>query len=141
MYTNGGHQRQDEPAGLSSIPCLASHILTSSRPRWNVVENYDSVEIQNHLKTFNAFQLDHHIELDQTIIRIPLRTAAQAKQSKLFQTKVEISDIIQALKEFGQEIKEGGLLFLKHIRRITIRINSETLFDAEILETDRNDVK
>lgn len=106
-----------------------------------MVGNCESVEIQNHLKTFDAFSFDRHRPLDQTIIRIPLRTTAQATQSKIFQLEIEVREIMQALKEFGQEIKDGGLLFLKHIRKVVIRVNSEITFIAEILEDNEEDAK
>jgi len=94
----------------------------------------DSVEIQNHLKTFGEFSLDRDQALSQTVIRIPLRTAAQAARSKLFQLKVDTREIRQALQEFCQEMKDGGLLFLKHIRKVIVRVNSDVMIDAEILE-------
>ncbi len=103
-------------------------------PRWDVVMHRDSVEIQNHLKTFREFGLDRDQALSQTVIRIPLRTAAQAARSKLFQLKVDTREIRQALQEFCQEMKEGGLLFLKHIRKVIVRVNSDVMIDAEILE-------
>lgn len=31
-------------------------------------------------------------------------------------------------------MKEGGLLFLKHIRKVIVRVNSDVMIDAEILE-------
>lgn len=110
-------------------------------PRWDVVQNVDSIEIQNHLVTFRQFGLDPRQPLDQTIIRIPFRTAAQAAESKLFQREITIQEIRQALEEFGQEIKEGGLLFLKHIQKVTIRVDSNVLIKAEILETSRKDTE
>ena len=109
-------------------------IHTSGGPRWDVVENSDSIETQNHLKAFNVFSFERQQPLDQTFIRLPLRTAAQAATSKIFQVPAKIPEIVQALREFGQEIKEGGLLFLKHVTKVIIRIDSETIFSAETLE-------
>ena len=86
---------------------------------WDIVEERDSAEIQSHLKTLGAFNLDYTRSNDETVIRIPLRTQAQAKTSKIFQQEVSIQNIQDALADFGQEIQEGGLLFLKHIRKIT----------------------
>ena len=104
-----------------------------------MVQNRDSVEIQNHLRAFRAFGLNHEEPLNQTVIRVPLRTAAQATRSKLFQLKIKTKEIEQALKEFGQEIKEGGLLFLKHVNRVIIRVDNDIIFDAKILVTNEKD--
>ena len=108
-------------------------------PRWDVIQNSDSVEIQNHLKTFNQFRLDHSKPLEQTIIRIPLRTAEQAAESEIYDKPIQTHEIETALTEFAQEIQEGGLLFLKHIRSVVIRIDSAEIFKASILETHGKD--
>ena len=105
---------------------------------WDVVEERDSAEIQNHLKTLGAFDLDYTRSNSETVIRIPLRTQAQAKTSKIFQQEIRVQNIEDALAGFGQEIQEGGLLFLKHIRKITIRLNRDVVLSAQILDDDLN---
>ena len=110
-------------------------------PRWDVVKYQGSIEIQNHLVTFNEFGLDRHSPLNQTIIRIPLRSSAQAAASKISQLEVELSDIRQALEEFSQEIEEGGLLFLKHIRKVIIRVGSDVVLNAAMLEGTKEDAQ
>ena len=64
---------------------------------WDVVEGRDSAEIQNHLNTFGAFNLDYTRSNDETIIRIPLRTQEQARTSKIFQQRVIASTIYRRL--------------------------------------------
>ena len=107
-------------------------------PIWDVVEGRDCAEIQNHLKTLGAFDLDYTRANDETVIRIPLRTQEQARTSKIFQQKISIQNIKDAFKDFGQEIQDGGLLFLKHIRKIVIRLNNEVVLSAQILDDDLN---
>lgn len=103
---------------------------------WDVVEGRDNAEIQNHLNTVGAFDLDYTRSNDETIIRIPLRTQEQARTSKIFQQKISIQDIEDALEGFGKEIQEGGLLFLKHVRKIIIRLNHDVMLSAQILDDD-----
>lgn len=103
--------------------------------------NHTSEEIQSHLSTFRTFNLDHRESLNQTIIRIPLRTANQATQSKIFGNKVDIEAIKRALEEFGREISEGGLLFLKNIRKIIIRYDSDVVLQAELLQINEEHAK
>ena len=104
-------------------------------PTWDVVENAENAEISSHLKTFSTFRLDHRQELDQTVVRIPLRTKSQALTSEIILNKEEVtvSHVEQALRAFSQNIQAGDLLFLKHVRKITIRIDSEIILIAEIL--------
>lgn len=110
-------------------------------PRWDVVEHRESIEVQNLLETFAAFNLDVRQPLSQTIIRIPLRTAAQAEASKISQRHSGIPGIKRALEQFSLEIQDGGLLFLKHIRKVTIRIDSESVLEAETIKTTEKDME
>lgn len=110
-------------------------------PRWDVVQNRDYVEIQNHMKTFSKLGLDPCEPLNETVIHIPLRSEAQAAKSRIFSLRVDASAIRQALEEFGQELKEGGMLFLKHIRKVIIRIDDDVLLMAEISGTNEEDTQ
>lgn len=110
-------------------------------PTWDVVGNRDSVEIENHMKALGAFGFDHRLPFDQTIIRIPLRTEAQKETSKIAKHAISIGDIEVALKNFGQEIRAGGLLFLKHVRKVIIRVGDTVLSTAQIVEDDSRDTR
>ena len=101
-----------------------------------MVENKDSLELQNHLKTFKAFSLDTSLPLDGTIIRIPLRTKAQATESKIVQREVTIEHIKEALALLGKEVRQGGLLFLKHVRKMTVRVDDEVMWEVRMQERD-----
>lgn len=105
-------------------------------PTWDVVENRDSEELQNHLRTFGAFSLDTSVPLDGTIIRIPLRTGAQATESKIVQKEVTTEHIKEALALLGKEVRQGGLLFLKHVRRMTVRIDDEVMWEVQMQDRD-----
>ena len=103
-------------------------------PTWDVVAGQECQEVQNHLKTFQALKLDVSREIDQTIIRIPLRTKAQALTSKIANREIVIKEIKDALDQFGREIRDGGLLFLRHIQMVTVRVNNDVIWEAKILE-------
>jgi len=110
-------------------------------PTWDVVANSSNIELQNHMKTFSAFNIDHCHLFDQTIIRIPLRTETQAKVSKIVTKAIDPEDIEKSLKDFCQDVQGGGILFLKHIRKVIVRINDTVLATAEILENSEEDAK
>ena len=92
------------------------------------------MELRNHLKTFDAFALDVSKPLDGTIIRIPLRTKAQARESKIVQKEVTVPDIESALAALGREVREGGLLFLKHVRQMLVRIDKKIMWEVNLEE-------
>lgn len=110
-------------------------------PTWDVVKEGGYKEIQNHLKTFRAFHLDVSQEINETIIRIPLRTKAQAMTSKIVEREITIEEIKGALDQFGREVREGGLLFLKHIQKVTVRINADVVWEANLLLNCPSSVK
>lgn len=110
----------------------------SGGPAWDVVKD-DCIEVQNHLKTFGSFNdLDLSKGVDQTIIRIPLRTKSQAKISKIVGRVTTTHDIKKAFEEFGAEMKGGGLLFLKSIGKIIIRIDTKVEATIEIVDNGLN---
>ena len=74
--------------------------------------------------------------LNGTIIRIPLRTKAQASESKIVQTEVTVQNIKDALGLLGREVRQGGLLFLKHVRKMTVRVDDEVMWEARMEERD-----
>lgn len=107
-------------------------------PAWDVVKD-DCIEVQNHMKTFGSFNdLDFSKGFDQTIIRIPLRTKDQAKMSKIVGRATTVNDIKKAFEEFGDEMKEGGLLFLKSICKMIIRIDTNVVATIEIVDNGSN---
>lgn len=110
-------------------------------PTWDVVGNQNSVEIQNHMKALGAFDFDHRLVFNETIIRIPLRTEAQKETSKISKHAISITDIKVALEEFAREIRDGGLLFLKHIRKVIIRVDDSVVLTAQIIEDDSCDTR
>ena len=108
---------------------------------WDVIENQDSVEIENHMKALGSFEFDHRLDFNQTIIRIPLRTEAQKETSKISQHAISIDEIKVALNKFSQEIQAGGLLFLKHVRKVIIRVDDTVISTAEIVEDDSRNTR
>ncbi len=110
-------------------------------PTWDVVKERDCKEIQNHLNTFRAFDLDVSREIDGTIIRIPLRTKAQALTSKIVEREITVEEIKDALDQFGREVREGGLLFLKHVEKVTVRNNADVVWEAKILQDSPRSLK
>ena len=110
-------------------------------PAWDVVENQDCEEIRNQLAAFKLFSYDPSQSLKETYIRLPLRTAKQAATSKIKPHAPSIDDIKQLLSKFCQEIESGGLLFLKNIRKVTVRIDQTLMLKAEIIERDKNHIQ
>lgn len=86
--------------------------------------------MQNNLKPFKSAKVDTSRAVDATVIRIPLRTKAQAAKSKIVNREISTEEITKALHELGQEIKDGGMLFLRHVRKVTAKIDDTILWQA-----------
>lgn len=93
------------------------------------------------MKALGAFNFDHRLDFSETIIRIPLRTEAQKETSKIAKHAISIGDIKVALEKFGQELQAGGLLFLKHVRKVIIRFDDTVVLTAQIVEEDSCDTR
>lgn len=90
-------------------------------PVYDFVENSADVQIQNHMSAFQAVLKRFDQKFDGTVIRIPLRTRAQALKSEISNRETTVSEVLQVLRSFASEFGENGLLFLKHIERLEFR--------------------
>ena len=92
--------------------------------------------IANQLAAFGSFQFDPKTYFDSTIIRLPLRTAEQAKRSRIVARETVPEDIRHAFKDFGRELENGGILFVRNVRKVTVRVDNEVYFSTEIINED-----
>jgi sacsin len=72
-----------------------------------------------------------------TVIRIPLRTEAQAKSSEIIGLEINPDDVLKEFKAFQNEVAES-LLFLKNIEKIEFKIDDRILGVAEITNVDES---
>ena len=93
-----------------------------------------SLEIGNHLRTFDTFDLDLSEGIAQTFIRLPLRTNHQAMKSEIVSREAKPDEIKEALDGFAQELRDGGLLFLKHVKKVTIKFDEKVFAQSEASE-------
>ncbi|KAL8828013.1 MAG: hypothetical protein Q9170_006784 [Blastenia crenularia] len=124
----GDSRKRDDPA---STDPHREWSRDCGGPTYDFVACQSSHEMQNHLKVFKAAEVDTSHAVESTIIRIPLRTKDQATKSKIVNREISIDEITKALHELGQEIKDGGMLFLKHVRKVTAKIDSTVLWQAQ----------
>ena len=85
------------------------------------------------MDAFSTFNLDTSHAYPQTIIRIPLRTQTQAATSRICPREVSGDEIRLALEQFAKEMEDGGLLFLKNMRKIILRVDDAVLAQIQIL--------
>ncbi|CUS15648.1 unnamed protein product [Tuber aestivum] len=145
---NSVYHWTDNPSILSgtSLLLLDPHKTWSSKisfpggPLYDFVDNHDKPEMKNQLSAFGAILRSHDAAFDGTIIRLPLRSEAQAIRSGIVEDHLSTSrkDIEDIFELFANELEES-LLFLRNLRSITLRID-DTIF-AKARSTVPNETK
>jgi len=78
------------------------------------------------------------VQLDGTVIRIPLRTAAHAKKSNICNRETTISELRKVMHLFASEFGENGLLFMKNVEKLEMTANglaiSIAIADSEAVQ-------
>jgi sacsin len=87
-------------------------------PVYDFVDNSGDIAIQNHMKAFQTVMTHVDRQLDGTIIRIPLRTQAQAIKSEISDRETTVDEILNVLRSFASEFGESGLLFMRNIEKL-----------------------
>ncbi|PGH11511.1 hypothetical protein AJ80_07077 [Polytolypa hystricis UAMH7299] len=93
---------------------------------------------KTHLDAFKCFRFDPSLPYEGTIIRIPLRTEEQANITKIGEPNksIDVDEIRRFLEEFAVELSDAGLLFLKNIMSVVIRVDEEVISRTEILDAN-----
>lgn len=102
-------------------------------PVYDFVEDSGNIKIQKHMSAFQTVMKHLDRKLDGTIIRIPLRTQAQAVKSGISDRETTVSEVLDVLRSFASEFGKNGLLFMRNIERL--EIGSATM-SVEIKLTD-----
>jgi sacsin len=108
-------------------------------PVYDFVKNSGDIRIQKQMSAFQTTMKHLDRELKGTIVRIPLRTQAQAAKSQISDRETTVSEVLEVLRNFTSEFGENGLLFMRNIERLEIRSASMfteiELTDAEALRS------
>ena len=87
----------------------------------------------NQLHCFSLFSTEWKHPFGGTIIRIPLRSASQARRSEIFDVETTTDDVQKSMDSFADEMGSSGLLFLKSVQRIVLSVNDEQLNEVEVI--------
>ncbi|KAI9806897.1 MAG: hypothetical protein M1833_002555 [Piccolia ochrophora] len=107
-------------------------------PIYDTKECCQDPEIKNQLAAFKAFDVDRGGSFDGTVIRLPLRSSAQAQVSHIVHREAALEDILDAFGEFIRELKGGGILFLRNITSVTFRQDGRHLASMKIIGDDNS---
>lgn len=81
--------------------------------------------MRDQMAAFSAITEEFDRPFPGTIIRIPLRTPAQAKASQICGREASFPEVAQVLQTFADDFGHTGLLFMKSISRISIEVGDK----------------
>jgi sacsin len=93
--------------------------------------------MKGHMSAFHKLLHPLDQPLDGTIIRIPLRTEQQAQTSLISDRHTSVNEMSGVLDAFAAEFSNGGLLFMKHVVKISIESEMTGLIELEALEPQK----
>ena len=89
--------------------------------------------MKNQLSAYSSFLFELNRPFDGTIVRIPLRTAVQARESAIRDQETTTLDVQSSMEGFGTEIHQGGLLFLKSVTKVSLSMDDKHLASTEVM--------
>lgn len=101
------------------------HFKNPGGPVYDFVENAKGGDMGDQMAAFSPITKEFDQAFQGTIIRIPLRTPAQAKKSKICSREASSSEIAQVLQNFVDDFGHTGLLFMKNVSRISIVVGDK----------------
>ena len=79
--------------------------------------------------------------VEGTVIRLPLRTEEQGKESKICQRAAKVEDVREVIEKFIEALSDGGLVFLRSVESVTAWVDGEVVGKAEVVNRgDRKSV-
>jgi sacsin len=90
-------------------------------PVYDFVQNHQNAAIQNHMAAYQRVMDHFDRPLEGTIIRIPLRTQAQAGKSEISERATTVSEVAEVLRKFASEFGDCGLLFMRNAEKLKLR--------------------
>lgn len=100
-------------------------------PVYEFTEAPEDPDMRGQLTAFGSILKDSQNRFEGTIVRLPLRTKAQAAKSKIVPDKsTSEREIIEVFELFSSELVES-LLFLRNVHTITLRIGDDTYAKVE----------
>lgn len=100
-------------------------------PVYEFTESFGDPDMHGQLTAFGSILKNFQNTFEGTIVRLPLRTEAQASKSKIVPDKsTSEKEIIDVFELFSSELVES-LLFLRNVHSITLRINEDIYAKAE----------
>lgn len=77
---------------------------------------------------YSSIDFNSSKPFEGTIIRVPLRTTRQAGTSNIVNRSISFQEIEKSFGDFFSELKNGGLIFLRHVNEVVFRLDREIIY-------------
>ncbi|KAF7860378.1 hypothetical protein EAF04_008504 [Stromatinia cepivora] len=111
------------------------HSWSSGGNGYNFVEHSENPSLKAHMTVYQSFMKSVKQPFPGTIIRLPLRTAEQAKESGISDRKITVQEMAHVLKKFAEDFGKEGLLFMKHVLKLSVISTITGLIEIEVVNT------
>lgn len=116
------------------------HAWSNGGNGYDFVKYSENPQIKAHMAVYQSVFKDLDQYLDRpfpgTIIRIPLRTADQARHSGISDRKISASEMAQVLEAFTESFFTEGLLFMKHVLKIDVVSTTTGVIEIEVVNPE-----
>lgn len=112
------------------------HSWSSGGNGYDFVEHSENPGLKDHMKVYQSLMKDVNQPFSGTIIRLPLRTADQAKESGISDRKITVAEMACVLEKFTEDFEKEGLLFMKHVLKISVVSSITGLIEIEVMNTE-----
>lgn len=106
-------------------------------PYYDFVKEAKGGAMRDQMAAFSSITEEFDRPFQGTIIRVPLRTLAQAKKSQICDRAAPFSEVAEVMQTFANDFGHTGLLFMKNISRISIVVGDEAPINICICNDER----
>ncbi|KAI9649844.1 hypothetical protein NHQ30_002426 [Ciborinia camelliae] len=111
------------------------HAWSNGGNGYDFVKYSEKPQLKSHMAVYQSIMEDLDKPFPGTIIRLPLRTANQAKTSGISDRKITVSEMAQVLEKFTEDFEKEGLLFMKHVLKISVTSTLTGPIEIEVVNS------
>lgn len=109
------------------------HSWSNGGNGYNFVEHSEDPGLKAHMSVYQALLENAKQPFPGTIIRLPLRTVEQAKESGISDRNITAHEMAHVLEKFTEDFGTEGLLFMKHVVKISVISKITGLIEIEVM--------
>ncbi|ESZ90668.1 hypothetical protein SBOR_8948 [Sclerotinia borealis F-4128] len=111
------------------------HAWSSGGNGYDFVKYSENPQVKAHMAVYQSLIKKLDQPFSGTIIRIPLRTADQARTSGISDRSITVSEMAQVLETFTESFSTEGLVFMKYVLKISVISTMTGVIEIEVMNS------